>query len=1333
MPALAATTSSTWTTTSWWLLGIILLALLCLQPLPGFLVFYVDNLLLDKHYILNFDNMTTLQAKDIYVTWDGDQTTWTDYTRKVRLQYEKTEPHKRKLLAPELASRLTGRAWTVTAELDYAKLSTRSGVKYLLEFLRSRLCQTAVPDAGARLEELLIKLRRPPGMGFAQWSATLLESYRKVQRSLIRARARAKPAKEEKVEPKTERRTASEPHSEPASPGSPGGRARRSPTTSSPAHGRVPGPEEPQQADQPEGGDGHHYDAVPQDDPDGEGDGQDWTSWYNRWTPEQWREWLKETKDKEADEEESDEELRWDELEMEEIEVLPDELLGWLLLRRANLPASARLAVQASVQNSLKYRDIENALRDQEEELLHGDLHRQQAHRHRRTFWVEEDGAWGLLALQDEQQDEAVQEVHWVGKSLPPEVYHPTDKTHIDEGDEEIYWSWEMDGYHGYVQDNYGQWFETDGFGNYWTSEMDDGLTTEQAKELDEAYSAYETKARTFQQSRQYQRAKGQSRGFYPMNKGKKGKGKGKGFYRPQGRGGVSTSSTTSSSMSKASVMKSEEVMAATGNNTGCFICGEKSHGFRDCPRRSGQTSAPHAQRGKGSTSYMVENLNPSSLIFMVADNYVPVTPLQVQHDTAGFGVLDLGATETVGSLEAIEKVLQRRHQLGHLLPGEHDEVRVMPEAKKMFRFGNGQVKQSESYLLLPQHVGAKKVLLGIYTLMAEKVPILIGMRTLTKLGAIVDVTGGWLVLTNVDAKIKIPLQKSAAGHLLVDLTQDWLAQGQPMASSCGRVYMVQPLGDGSDNNPHSEAMQSRSHQGVQGFSLSVMSQSDMLQLLTHDGAVMMNHGDGCHDDQILQLCEDATVLVVDQHGHHQPMHAPSQELRDQVMSSLAHDPLTTGPCHGTEEGIDQGGEATTNGSLRLQQNPVSGSAGSADDGSPLLRTPQGGQAGTRLQVGMQPVCDMGGMRKLPPSDVLHPGVWGDRSHPQSRSSGQGHSPGDLQAAGQRAAGQQPPEEREDLPGRRRGQSTSEAGERAEEEGRVGAKPSHKRLCFGISDSSSQGQGDSDACGEKDEESRGHSRSSPKCCDSGGRSGDGGLDTNPYWLKPCTPSPTRSSPTSLPSSMVAELQLPQGDDWDLNLYEVENPATVPEGSMLSGKQLSEAQRSLLHAAVDDMEQGCNLLMDNLGIEGKRRPFKVMELCCEADSGISTEVEAMGGIGIRCGLHNGCDLQKEAGVQKVLQLLEKEKPDLLWVSFPCGPTSAIQELNMLTEEGRERIRKKVLKSKKLVGNGIRVMERQVQLGGEVFKNGLPTTGPGASRASEPSGTASTRSRQSLKLA
>ena len=38
-----------------------------------------------------------MAAKEIVVSWDGDASTWGDYTRKVRLQFEKTPPHKRKL------------------------------------------------------------------------------------------------------------------------------------------------------------------------------------------------------------------------------------------------------------------------------------------------------------------------------------------------------------------------------------------------------------------------------------------------------------------------------------------------------------------------------------------------------------------------------------------------------------------------------------------------------------------------------------------------------------------------------------------------------------------------------------------------------------------------------------------------------------------------------------------------------------------------------------------------------------------------------------------------------------------------------------------------------------------------------------------------------------------------------------------------------------------------------------------------------------------------------------------------------------------------------------
>ena len=142
-------------------------------------------------------------------TWppDGDPATWADYTRKVRLQWEKTPSWKRRHLGPELASRLTGRAWAVTYELSHEKLSKKNGTKYLLRYLQDRLCRTPVPDAGARLEDLLIRLRRPLGMTMSQWS--------KVQRALVRAC---------KMEPKKDLTKAildkstsskSEPHGEP--------------------------------------------------------------------------------------------------------------------------------------------------------------------------------------------------------------------------------------------------------------------------------------------------------------------------------------------------------------------------------------------------------------------------------------------------------------------------------------------------------------------------------------------------------------------------------------------------------------------------------------------------------------------------------------------------------------------------------------------------------------------------------------------------------------------------------------------------------------------------------------------------------------------------------------------------------------------------------------------------------------------------------------------------------------------------------------------------------------------------------------------------------------
>ena len=100
--------------------------------------------------------MTSVERKEHIATWNGDATLWLDYVKRVRLQYERTEPKKRCLLGAELASRLTGKAWDVaSAEIDHSKLQQSNGASYLLSFLEARLCKTPVPDVGQQSRELI--------------------------------------------------------------------------------------------------------------------------------------------------------------------------------------------------------------------------------------------------------------------------------------------------------------------------------------------------------------------------------------------------------------------------------------------------------------------------------------------------------------------------------------------------------------------------------------------------------------------------------------------------------------------------------------------------------------------------------------------------------------------------------------------------------------------------------------------------------------------------------------------------------------------------------------------------------------------------------------------------------------------------------------------------------------------------------------------------------------------------------------------------------------------------------------------------------------------------
>lgn len=153
----------------------------------------------------------------------------------------------------------------------------------------------------------------------------------------------------------------------------------------------------------------------------------------------------------------------------------------------------------------------------------------------------------------------------------------------------------------------------------------------------------------------------------------------------------TSTSSTTAATSKPLFVAQAAGSVMASSSRDGCFICGDTSHGFRNCPKRFSQQ--PSFGKGGKKGTFWIEPMLPSSLSFigMVEDGDTLI------YDTSGYGVLDIGATETVCSLEALEALMEKRRQLS----GELEKVEVFsgPSSKRPFRFGNGGVQFSSSYM----------------------------------------------------------------------------------------------------------------------------------------------------------------------------------------------------------------------------------------------------------------------------------------------------------------------------------------------------------------------------------------------------------------------------------------------------------------------------------------------------------------------------------------------------------------------------------------------------------------------------------------------------------
>ncbi len=1210
--------------------------------------------------------MTTTERKEQTATWDGNPTHWVEYVKRVRLQYERTPHRKRTLLGAELAGRLTGRAWDVTsAEIDHGELQKTSGAAYLLRFLEDRLCKAPVPDTGQRLEDFFMRLRRTPGSSMTEWATQLREAYRRLQRAMARQRK------------DMEQRFGTPKVSSPTSPSS----ARRL-QTGSPAHSQrrrsdvtSPGfdfqmpqtsrdarvPQEDDQFDpnvyEPNAENNQQQEAERRE-PEAEGyarvrteeensswSGNGWRS-DGRYTAEEWRQWYQrrwhdDASDYDAFPEVQDE-IQWDQFEYGDEKILPDEILGWLLLRRSGLPASARLAVLSAINNRLDLDTMERAMRDQEEELLLAEAQRSRGdlQRPRRSFWVEEDSQWGLVADLDQEE---IQDgnIHWVGDTLPPEVYaneHTPDEsfgawtTWLPDG-QELHWEWCDDDF-----------YATDAAGCYWSwaetktwLDVEDCMVSSPDKStaVQEAFGNFQ---RTFQESRTLNSAKHLSRGFYPLNMFK-GKGKPKGKSKGKNSGKPSKGTVLANFGGKGSGQQGQK--PGSPDYRGCFICGAKDHDFRRCPKRDQSAAGSTSSRpAYGNAVLFVEE---ASDVFMVADGEestaMPVISeafSAVSREFPGHAVIDCGATESISSLEALEEIMTLRARKYGV------EDFTVHQQRRAFRFGNGEMKKAESYVEIPQTLAGHAVSLGVHALDAPGVPLLLSVKTLRVLGAVVDFEKDMLCCKRIDEDHWIPLKRASNGHLLLDLTRDWFfshddanmaSSSAPVGSETVGAYMVrEPSVEMSVDEGVSNQRE------VLATELSEGNHEDSQEALE---GVAKNTA--CHVDSNQQSYQQLPVAQPPDEpllsGSSMRATLPFLATIAAVTSSVNHGLFGTksfedssGRWQQWQTKEDEQAEGTVRGQVRSQSRTRCGPTRSKSPRLPMLwpacsNAPRQGEPDRGQQT-----RSLGGLRKMQNQGFIHPHLWQHRPLQAGRATSCRHH-------------------------HRLGASGQEGGDRSRSSGEAECQECIHHRSGGVPSSSFEEVGDrssqhrdSQPSAVHPEHHRGAEEGSSPGRQDGGASGSRGMGQGGF---------------------------------------IEDQHV---------SKLSDGQKSFLlqkaEIYLNDIAEVVEELYD------KEIKPEIMEVCCPPDSKLVQTFLNQGRNGIRIGLP-AIDLSTKKGAEELSRMVEKLQPSLLWFSLPCGPYSGIQTLfNEDTPEKLQRSLERKKKSKRLIYNGVDVANQQLQGGREI---------------------------------
>lgn len=268
-------------------------------------------------------------------------------------------------------------------------------------------------------------------------------------------------------------------------------------------------------------------------------------------------------------------------------------------------------------------------------------------------------------------------------------------------------------------------------------------LVAEAAVEAEEALAAMEQARRTLREARARQHQVKMSRQYYKVSQDK-----------PAGEGRKAGEKTLK-----------------------CFRCGGP-HKIANCPEKkpgggmAGTDTATFVCYQESLGGYV----DDEQALAAVGEARTMTTEEAVNQ---GYGVIDGGATRTMGSIHALKAIAANNMEKYQ----EDKILSVDPTDRPTFGFGNSSRDQCASTTQLQISAGNQSGILKIHALDKGAGPVLLSVATLRALKAVIDFEEDLIVFRGLNPRVAIQLQRSSSGHQLLPLTENLSSRGIPCDS----------------------------------------------------------------------------------------------------------------------------------------------------------------------------------------------------------------------------------------------------------------------------------------------------------------------------------------------------------------------------------------------------------------------------------------------------------------------------------------------------------------------------------------------------------------------